>query len=424
MLTRLHVENFKAFASPVSLELRPLTILFGKNSVGKSALVRALALTAESVSELGPPGLNLRSQAARGAPFSELLSQTSGTSEIVLGLRRGSFERFEVRVRELGQTRRQIVDRLTAKLVAGPEITLSWNLPESETTGNQNEYLVQIGEAQPTTAELDFRGLVPVARPRVPAPIASAITSIRDELWAFKQSATWVGAVRRPPPRIQTFRGAVGGVLPDGVGAAALLADAELRGDPLPHEVSAWFEEHMKCRLLVQRIAAGPSDYFSLVVSPIDAPARAVNICDTGEGLCQVLPVVVAAKMALRREATRPTLLLEQPELHLQPKLHGDIATLLASVASKESGACVLAETHSGNFVLKIQLEIAKGRIDPNLVRLFYLEQDDEGRPRISSIDFDQQARPQPAWPPNVFSEHVDLSRALVRERMSHEASD
>ena len=48
MLTELHLGHFKAFASPVRVPIRPLTLIFGPNSAGKSSLIHGLALGHEA----------------------------------------------------------------------------------------------------------------------------------------------------------------------------------------------------------------------------------------------------------------------------------------------------------------------------------------------------------------------------------------
>src|SRR5436853_7699909 len=42
MLTAVTIENFKGISEPVRLELRPITLLFGQNSAGKSSLLHAV----------------------------------------------------------------------------------------------------------------------------------------------------------------------------------------------------------------------------------------------------------------------------------------------------------------------------------------------------------------------------------------------
>jgi hypothetical protein len=42
MITRIELENFKGIREPVSLDLKPITLLFGANSSGKSTVIHAL----------------------------------------------------------------------------------------------------------------------------------------------------------------------------------------------------------------------------------------------------------------------------------------------------------------------------------------------------------------------------------------------
>jgi predicted ATPase len=42
MITAITLENFKGISQPATIPLRPLTIMFGKNSAGKSTVVQAL----------------------------------------------------------------------------------------------------------------------------------------------------------------------------------------------------------------------------------------------------------------------------------------------------------------------------------------------------------------------------------------------
>ena len=42
LLSALTIENFKAIGDPVRVELKPITLLFGPNSAGKSTIIQAL----------------------------------------------------------------------------------------------------------------------------------------------------------------------------------------------------------------------------------------------------------------------------------------------------------------------------------------------------------------------------------------------
>ena len=62
MLTELRVTNFKGFAGEHRVPLAPVTLIFGSNSSGKTALLHALALLAENsgpATLLRPPGAGI-----------------------------------------------------------------------------------------------------------------------------------------------------------------------------------------------------------------------------------------------------------------------------------------------------------------------------------------------------------------------------
>ena len=47
-LTALHIGNFKAFADTQRIPLKPITLIFGPNSAGKSSFIHSLALAHEA----------------------------------------------------------------------------------------------------------------------------------------------------------------------------------------------------------------------------------------------------------------------------------------------------------------------------------------------------------------------------------------
>jgi hypothetical protein len=432
-LNYFEIENLRAFGASTRIALRPLTIFFGRNSVGKSSLLRALPLLADSISSLGHPGLDLRSNAVRGATFAELRSR-SGTAETIrfaLGWNAKSSDalvELRLSIRELAQTRRQLVEELSAATAAGAQLRAEWLLPESELQGDQNLYLWGHAEQRSERVHIEFDGIKPIVSAASLEPlseqIAQDVAAVSERLARFARDTHWVGAVRRPPERLQPYRGARR-VTYDGGGAAEALAYDELGDGVLLDAVSEWFGKAMNARLRIQRLASTANELFSVILSPIGAPTTAINVCDTGEGVSQVLPVVVLASMCRHQLlGDSPVVLLEQPELHLQPGLHGHVASLLSVAASSCSGARILVETHSGNFLLRLQIEIASGRLSPDDVALYHVDQDDNsGTARVRSFSFDDTGRSVPPWPPGVFSEHVELARELLRTRMPpHEA--
>src|SRR5207253_2834755 len=49
MIEEIEIGNFRAFSKPVTIRLRPITILVGKNSAGKSTLMKFLLMIRQSL---------------------------------------------------------------------------------------------------------------------------------------------------------------------------------------------------------------------------------------------------------------------------------------------------------------------------------------------------------------------------------------
>ena len=109
-----------------------------------------------------------------------------------------------------------------------------------------------------------------------------------------------------------------------------------------------------------------------------------VDITDVGFGVSQVLPVLVALIVA------RPSQLvyLEQPELHLHPRAQVALARVLADAAKR--GVRVVAETHSSLLLLGIQTLVAEGDLSPELVKLHWFSRNKDGITEVDSVDLDE----------------------------------
>ena len=109
-----------------------------------------------------------------------------------------------------------------------------------------------------------------------------------------------------------------------------------------------------------------------------------VGISDVGFGVSQILPVVVALI------AAEPSQLvyIEQPELHLHPNAQVKLAQVLADAAKR--GVRVVAETHSSLLLLGIQTLVAEGKLSPDLVKLHWFSRNKDGITKIDSVDLDE----------------------------------
>ena len=75
MITSLSLENFKSFKKLDELKIKPLTILLGKNSCGKSSIIQSLLLLKQTLEENNEDDLNVEGKYLK---FSDLRDITYG----------------------------------------------------------------------------------------------------------------------------------------------------------------------------------------------------------------------------------------------------------------------------------------------------------------------------------------------------------
>jgi predicted ATPase len=88
---------------------------------------------------------------------------------------------------------------------------------------------------------------------------------------------------------------------------------------------------------------------FYIKLQSLDSSFR-INIVDAGEGLTQVLPVLVACTMANENETD--ILAIEEPASHLHPRYHAALAAHFCELVRQNNSPRFLLETHSENFLL------------------------------------------------------------------------
>ncbi|SDX75299.1 AAA family ATPase [Hymenobacter psychrophilus] len=109
-----------------------------------------------------------------------------------------------------------------------------------------------------------------------------------------------------------------------------------------------------------------------------------VNIADVGIGVSQVLPILVALIAAQEGQIVY----VEQPELHLHPRAQVVMAELLAEAANR--GVRVIVETHSSLILLTIQTLIAQEKIKNTDVALHWFARDAKGATQVTYVQPDE----------------------------------
>jgi hypothetical protein len=436
-LMSFEVENYRAFVEPAKVELKELTLLFGYNNAGKSALARVLPLLRDS--SFGRRGLpfNLKSATVRGGEFEHLRSRQTGKRQIVLVLEwsereapRGmeevheslpDIQRMRLVLQDLPERRQHVIESFEITLRNSSILRGEWVASPDESL-SRTLYDVRRDGGTAARATIDWLGLIPKVHRGLEAD-DEAVLMLMDTLCTSLQRMLWVGAVRAMQPRAPRFPRLQPNTIDpdgsgDGSGAADVLAWDKTYGGEIFASVSRWYAQHAHTPLdIVLR-----GDDYALVTG-----ANQISLSDTGEGLTQVLPVLVAGAMAAQAAHDEPSypssyLVLEQPELHLHPAAHAPLAKFFCDIAASAKPPRTLIETHSENFLFGVQLAIARGEIDPARVLIYWVRQDDQGFSTVTPIRMDADGRPD-AWPKGVFTEEAELAQQLFEARQRRSAT-
>lgn len=404
-ITKIAVKGFKSIAEECEIDIRPLTILAGANSSGKSSIMQPLLMlkqTLESPYDPGPlkiDGPNV--EFTEAAQFLSILPDKKGT------------DRFQIRV-EIWVSDFSYSVALTFRkeqsgigIVEMTRESTETNLPSSQKRFTlypkmPSQEIKAFGIQGPMGENFDD-----VQRLRCFLGLGSqdinGFYSVTYKLASDITDTIHLPRLRGNPERIYklayphpwysgTFENYAANLIHEWQETKdeclKTLTDAfHILG--LTGKVSAKRIGDISIQLQVGRL---PHDR----VGETDM----VSVADMGFGVSQVLPVLVALIAA---EPGR-LVYIEQPELHLHPRAQVALAQVLADAAKR--GVRVVAETHSSLLLLGVQTLVAEGDLSPELVKLHWFTRNKDGVTEVDSVDLDE-AGTYGDWP--VDFDDVDL---------------
>ncbi len=441
-ITRISVCGFKSLAEETAIAIRPLTLLAGANSSGKSSLMQPLLLlkqTLESSYNFGP--LVLRGAHGKFTAFEQTLSHchadkashswrvqlsfSSGRS-FATEIAKDSAGKLEVRRTEY-QARARESENLRISLEAGAKpaelqaqlaASKAWKRIQRQTEGlrdflakhNDHEWSLKgSSEPQLVTTEQWFYRVPALQYERGDETVIDEVFSDFGELDLDDfnpaiQSLIHVPGLRDNPERSYPLT-AVGREFPGTFEkyTASVIRDWQNRGDGRLQALGQALEKLG----LTWNVEARQLNDVQVELRVNSRPREAqfqemVSIADVGIGVSQVLPVVVALLVAEPGQLVY----LEQPELHLHPRAQAALGDLLADAARRD--VRVVVETHSDLLLRRLQTLIAEEQLEAKLVELHWFTRDRDGVTHVSSAELDE-AGAYGDWPEDFGQVSLDL---------------
>ena len=187
---------------------------------------------------------------------------------------------------------------------------------------------------------------------------------------------------------------------------------AGIRGEFIPHilyhnanirqEVNRWFELFgIPYRLDIEEFGEEQrtGKFFSITLED-NRTKTLVTLADVGFGINQLLPIVIEGIVSEKNAI----ICVEQPEIHLHPRLQANIADLMIEMSKGEDEKQWIVETHSELLIRRIQRRISEGALNPNDVSVIYVNPGDEGS-KIEVLELDEDGDFTDEWPHGFFDE-------------------
>jgi len=191
----------------------------------------------------------------------------------------------------------------------------------------------------------------------------------------------------------------------------SLINDSQLRAS-----VQEWYKNAFDIDLFVRK----QGRYSDLVVRS-SIHNHDVLLDQSGEGLSQVLPVVIMSLTA--ENQCLGVDIIEHPSAELHPASHAHVADLLLSKI-KNSLRPTVIETHSEMMLLRTRRRIAEGLVDPKDIIVYWVDNDQEDGSFLKKLEIDEYGQ-MSEWPSGVFIEDYEEIIAMRRAvRMRKETSD
>jgi predicted ATPase len=412
-IEEIRVQGYKSLVDEQVLHVRPLTLLAGTNSSGKSSIMQPLLLIKQTMEALYQPagalvldGAHMQAETAKEL-VSKSVKKNEGFTVIIAGQKVESGLLYDLSFEQAYSIQGASFVLEYQKTVFNKIVTMLTPIMTKET---MSELLVFTTEdinilgGRAANGNVVENGCFLEVQMRSESGRPMGILSYTHDIESELIRLMHIPGLRRAPSRSYVptyFQRQVKGTF-----------DLYAAGT-----ISQWQQENntadlAKLNKYLQRLGltnavtakVKNANEVELSVNRLPSASKAkprkadmVNIADVGIGVSQVLPILVALIAAQEGQIVY----VEQPELHLHPRAQVAMGELLAEAANR--GVRVIVETHSSLLLLTVQTLIAQGKIAHTDVGLHWFTRDAKGASQVQYVQPDEDGA-YGEWPED-FSE-------------------
>jgi predicted ATPase len=419
-----NLQNIKSFVNSDQVEIKPITVFLGKNSSGKSSLIRFPIVLKQTVKEKISPLLFYGKLLDYGN-FEDVVFNHEEESNVSFQL---TFDSKNLKhslsmVYPMSMLRKRGLDIfLESNEIVTIDITVGRKILREKYRGDlevkkftinlgsdtiflcekhyKKKYLVYfLNEDLSEEIDIQFMGFVPNIEPNLIRnnlhertedsllQINILLRGVERLIDESMEQISYIGPFRRTPERNYRYQEANAlNIGADGEYTSELLASYYRKDDvEFFNMLNDWLERHLKIHIHVEELKGG---LYRVMVEDLHTGV-VNNIRDVGFGLSQVLPIIVQV-LINKRDEPHPTIrrkilkrslkkinIFEQPELHLHPAAQSNLADLFIHGHRLDKRNHFLIETHSEHLILRLRRRILEGAISSKDVAFYFIQKSD-----------------------------------------------
>lgn len=410
MLRRLQLENFKAWKK-ADMRLAPLTGLFGTNSSGKTSILQFLLMLKQTVESSDRDlVLNLNGNYVELGTFEDFILNNNTRNTLFFELEFSQKAKnnlsspiiFSAQIKKIG--RAIVLNKFF--YFSDKEKNIGFGMYR---TGSGYELL---DDDSPLTffQRQEANKYIPKSFFLFPMELSLPYANFFEPtIFNLASNIHYLGPLREYPKRNYTWGGERRSQLGNrGEFAIECILASRERGDIIEHEgevysletyLAMWLRElGMIQDFKIDSITEGGRLFEVRVRQTEKSPY--VLLTDVGFGVSQILPVLTLCYYTPKGSI----LLMEQPEIHLHPRVQAGLADVFID-AIKKRGVQIILESHSEHLLRRLQLRIAQEKFSSDNAALYFCEIK-EGYSELCDLQLDEFGNIK-NWPDNFFGDEM-----------------
>lgn len=373
MVSKIRFKNFKLFKNWQELEIKPITILIGKNNSGKTAVLKLPIIISEGLKGNINEAVKLEFDGIKlGSEYSDLVYNRK--------ILPGEFLELEISNSTDDSTFAELKLKinLPTDIIKEKSEIFEWEYFENDVKRSEKEELSE------------FKGFI------------KNDEKIEDLFLNYD----YLKALRTEPEEEYPFKNEEYKKIGlKGENTYQILIKSTVNQDGVFESVSNWYKNNFEnWSLEINDDQIFNSKNKKYIFSIRNNNIEPINLPYTGQGITQALPLITRSYM---KDEEPVLIIMEEPESHLHPAAHGNLAQRFVESYLEDDNKRYLIETHSKNFILRLQALVADPEVNfsNNDIAVYYVDYLENEQlsilDRLNLNEFGEFDK----WPEEIFNE-------------------